>query len=109
MAKVTVTDDFKLDQSDINDLAFSWRQMVDEFQYLSSINAMHLLCSVVHIYLRGRGIRMGNAQGFDRHIDKSAIVTAMIAQEAFKRYEELEWLLDTPPFESFKAHQSLSI
>lgn len=63
--------------SDVKDLAWYWESMFDESNQYNSMDILH---GLVHAYLRGRGFRMGNVQGFRRHSYKLAMMCTLVTQ-----------------------------
>ena len=88
MIKIAITPEFDIDESDLNDLAWSWYFTTQEIEYISAKNALAILNAIIGAYLRGCGIRMGNHQGFDKHSDKKILLMVQVLTEAVERYPE---------------------
>jgi len=88
MSKIAITPDFGIDESDLEDLAWSWYFTTQEIEYISAKNALTILNAIVGAYLRGCGIRMGNHHGFDKHSDKKILLMVQVLTEAVERYPE---------------------
>ena len=54
-------------ESDIKDMAWVWDEAVSEIHQPSARVVFYTLRAMTRSYLRGRGLRMGNWQGWEKH------------------------------------------
>ena len=54
-------------KADIKDMAWLWEETLSEAKFADPRLAFYVLRAVSRSYLRGRNLRMGNSQGFNRH------------------------------------------
>ena len=54
-------------EADIKDLAWLWEETLSEAKFADPRLAFYVLRAVSRSYLRGRDLRMGNFQGFNRY------------------------------------------
>ena len=94
MGKVNITHDFKIDESDLKDLAWNWYFMTEEIEYISAKNALAMLSAIITAYLRGCGVKMGNSAGVDKHSDKMMLLMVRVISEAAERYPETQRFQD---------------
>lgn len=67
-------------EADIRDLAWCWELSVGEVKILTHESIHQILVSITRAYLRGRGRRMGNWQGYLRHRYTQAALFVLIVQ-----------------------------
>lgn len=104
MPKITIAEDFSLDQSDVNDLSWRWHHTITSIDYLSAKNALVILDSVVYAYMRGRGYKMGNRQGMEKHSNKALKLSSLIIEDASGKFNDIQRF--TEAFENMNTKQS---
>ena len=67
-------------KADIKDLARSWEEPLKDAKFADPRLAFYVLKAVARAYLRGRNLRMGNSQGFQRHQSKEAMLMRMLVR-----------------------------
>jgi len=60
--------------ADIKELARAWEEPLRDAKFADPRLAFYVLKTVAKAYLRGRNLRMGNAQGLHRHERKEAML-----------------------------------
>jgi hypothetical protein len=60
--------------ADIKELARAWEEPLRDAKFADPRLAFYVLKAVANAYLRGRNLRMGNAQGLHRHERKEAML-----------------------------------
>lgn len=66
-------------EADIKDLAWLWEETLSEAKFADPRLAFYVLRAVSRSYLRGRNLRMGNFQGFNRYqCEYVAIMTTLV-------------------------------
>ena len=89
MSKIRLAEDFSVDQNDVNDMSWRWYQVIVHIEYLSAKNCLAILDAIVNSYMRGRGFKMGNARGMEKHYSKTSTLMAMVIDDAIDKYEQL--------------------
>ena len=84
-----VVDGLHIPETDTRQLSAQWCSVVRGIDYPSSGIALRVLSSLVKAYLRGRGCRMGNLRGLNRHYNKVARLTSTVLLDATERYDEM--------------------
>jgi len=78
---------------DVKSLAWEWQELVFSLDYCSGKLAIFMLFSLVKAYMRGRGFKMGNYQGYLRHHEKSTFLVTEVIDVVLKGgavYESLQ-------------------
>ena len=66
-------------EADIKDLAWLWEETLSEAKFADPRLAFYVLRAVSRSYLRGRDLRMGNFQGFNRYQrEYAAMMTILV-------------------------------
>jgi len=104
MSKIRIAEDFNLDQSDINDLSWRWYHTITSIEYLSAKNTLAILDSIIHAYMRGRGYKMGNRQGLEKHSNKVLTLSSLVIEDAAGKFEDMQRF--TEAFENLNTKRS---
>ena len=104
MPKIKISEDFSLDQSDVKDISWRWHHTITSIEYLSGKNALVVLDSIVHAYMRGRGYKMGNRQGLEKHSNKALKLSSLVIEDASSKFDDIKRF--TEAFENLKTKQS---
>lgn len=89
-----------LDQ-DIRQLAYAWDEALAAAEMPAVNQAFPCLCALVRMYLRGRGLRMGNYQGYKRHGLTSAMMATVVVMTVIEEGPIIFPLLHKLGFDSW--------
>ncbi len=104
MSKIQIAEDFSLDQSDVKDISWRWHHTITSVEYLSAKNALVVLDSIIYAYMRGRGYKMGNRQGMEKHSNKALKLSSLVIEDASSKFDDIQRF--TEAFENLNTKQS---
>lgn len=83
--------DFRIAKADLTWLAKEWEHLVSKVEYPTRSFALSAFHVVLSAFLRGRGMRMGSAQGFHKHVASISVLMTEVVERVISDEAKETW------------------